>query len=49
MIKTGPRNSLCLYPVKQIEEWMAKRAGNRVIVNPAFDGEGMPEPEAVQG
>ena len=44
VIKTGPRNSLCLYPVKQIEEWMATRAGNRVIVNPAFDGEGMPEP-----
>ena len=46
VIKTGPRNSLCLFPVKQIEEWMATRAGNRVIVNPAFDAEGLPEPDA---
>lgn len=26
VVKTGPRNSLCLFPVKQIEEWMATRA-----------------------
>lgn len=33
VVKTGPRNSLCLFPVKQIEEWMASRSnrGREVV------------------
>ena len=48
VIRTGPRNCLSLFPVKQIEEWMATRVGNRIVVNPAFDVEGAPEPEEVE-
>lgn len=45
VIRTGPRNCLSLFPVKQIEEWMATRAGGRVVVvDPALDELGKPEP-----
>lgn len=37
VIKTGPRNSLCLYPVDQIKEWMAMRTGGRLVIDPALD------------
>ena len=33
VIKTGPRNNLCLFPVKQIEGWMANRAVGREAVS----------------
>ncbi len=44
VIKTGPNNSLRLFPVKQIEDWMATRAGGRMVVDPALDELGKPEP-----
>lgn len=31
VIKTGPRNSLCLYPVEQVKEWAVTHAGNKLI------------------
>ena len=31
VVKTGPRNCLYLFPVKQIEAWMAAQTANRAI------------------
>lgn len=46
VIKTGPNNSIRLFPVQRISEWVATQAGSRVIVDPAFDDEDYPEPTA---
>lgn len=37
VIHTGPRNSLCLFPVKEIRDWMAAQAANNKAVSVASE------------